>query len=80
MVKQITDNETYLLIKYIKSVLWRVGKRLSYMEDAGCLKFNSLILLMNWSPTRSIMWDTERLKTISFKIYYNSILDQLYKF
>jgi len=27
-----------LLIKYIKSVLWRVAKRLSYKEDARCLK------------------------------------------
>jgi len=27
-----------LLIKYIKSVLWRVVKRLSYVEDARCLK------------------------------------------
>jgi hypothetical protein len=27
-----------LLIKYIKSVLWRVAKRLSYMEDARFLK------------------------------------------
>jgi len=26
------------LIKYIKSVLWRVVKRLSYIEDARCLK------------------------------------------
>jgi len=31
-------NEIYLLIKYIKSVLWRVAKRLSYIEDARCLK------------------------------------------
>ena len=38
-VKQISDNEIYLLIKYIKSVLWRVVKRLSYIEDARCLKF-----------------------------------------
>ena len=38
-VKQITDNEIYLLIKYIKSVIWRVAKRLSYIEDARCLKF-----------------------------------------
>jgi len=29
-----------LLIKYIKSVLWRVVKRLSYIEDARCLKVN----------------------------------------
>jgi len=29
-----------LLIKYIKSLLWRVAKRLSYIEDARCLKVN----------------------------------------
>jgi len=38
MVKQISDNEIYLLIKYTKSVLWRVAKHLSYIEDAWCLK------------------------------------------
>ena len=38
MLKQISDNEIYLLIKHIKSVLWRVAKRLSYIEDAQCLK------------------------------------------
>jgi len=27
-----------LLIKYVKSVLWRATKRLSYIEDARCLK------------------------------------------
>jgi len=43
MVKQIPDNEIYLLIKYVKSVLWRVAKRLSYIEDARCLKVNSRI-------------------------------------
>jgi len=31
-----------LLIKYIKSVLWRVAKRLSYIEDAWCLKVKEL--------------------------------------
>ena len=30
-------NEIYLLIKYTKSVLWRVAKHLSYIEDALCL-------------------------------------------
>ena len=39
-VKQISDNEIYLLTKYIKSVPWRVAKRLSYIEDARCLKVN----------------------------------------
>jgi len=34
----MSDNEIYLLIKYIKSVLWRVANRLSYTEDARCLK------------------------------------------
>jgi len=38
MAKQISDNEICLLIKYIKSVLWRVAKHLSYKEDAQCLK------------------------------------------
>jgi len=40
MVKQISDNEIYLLIKYIKIVRWRVAKRLSYTEDTRCLKVN----------------------------------------
>ena len=31
-------NIRYLLIKYIKSVLWIVAKRLSFIEDARCLK------------------------------------------
>ena len=38
MVKQISDNEIYLLIKYIKSILWRVVNCLSYIEDAQCQK------------------------------------------
>jgi len=41
MAKQISDNEIYLLIKYIKSVFWRVVKCLSYIEDARCLKVNT---------------------------------------
>ena len=39
--KQISDNEIYLLIKYIKSVLWRVAKCLSYIQEARCLKVKS---------------------------------------
>jgi len=30
----------YMLIKHIKSVLWRVAICLSYIEDAWCLKVN----------------------------------------
>ena len=36
----MSGNEIYLLIKYIKSVLWGIAKRLSYIEDARCLKVN----------------------------------------
>ena len=36
----MSDNEIYLLIKYIKNVLWRVAKCLSYIEEAWCLKVN----------------------------------------
>jgi len=32
------------LIKYTKSVLWRVAKRLPYIEDARCLKVNHTFL------------------------------------
>jgi len=34
-----------LLIKYIKSVLWRVAKCLSYIEEARCLKVNLFVLV-----------------------------------
>ena len=44
-VKQISENEIYFLIKYIESVLWRAVKRLSYIEDARCLKGNQLTFL-----------------------------------
>ena len=41
-VKQVSDNEIYLLIKCIKNTLWRVAKCLSYIEEARCLKVNSI--------------------------------------
>ena len=54
-VKQISDNDIYLLIKYIKSVLRRVVKRLSYIEDARWLKINQpcrhLLNLSSYSVT-----------------------------
>ena len=52
-VKQISDNEIYLLIKYIKSVLWRVAKRLSYIEYARCLKFNRVTITPSSSLSSS---------------------------
>jgi len=45
MVKQISDNEIYLLIKYIKNVLWRAAKCLSYIEEARCLKVNRYMVM-----------------------------------
>ena len=42
-MKQISDNEIYLLINCLKSVLWRVAKRVSYIEDARRLKVNIFI-------------------------------------
>ena len=46
-VKQISDNEMYLLIKYIRSVLWREAKRLSCTEDAWCPKVISVCMNVN---------------------------------
>ena len=46
-IKKISDNEISLLIKYIKSVLWRVVKHLSYIEGARCLKVNILLTTDN---------------------------------
>ena len=47
-----------MLIKYIKSVLWRVGKCLSYIEEARCLKVKMLYLEIDdirWVGT-DVMW------------------------
>ena len=35
-----------MLIKYIKSVHWRVAKCLSYIEDARCLKVKELFVIL----------------------------------
>ena len=57
-VKQISDNEIYLLIKYIKSILWRVVKRLSYTEDARYLKVNLLLISSWWTSDLLQFLDT----------------------
>ena len=46
-VKEISDNEIYLLIKYIKSVPCRVAKRLSYIEEGRCLKVNKQLYVID---------------------------------
>ena len=43
-VKRISDNEIYLLIKYIKSVLWGVAKRLSYILGRTVPKGYTILL------------------------------------
>jgi len=51
--KQISDNEIYLLIVYIKSLLWRVAKRLSYIEEARCPKLKKQrekVLFPSYAP------------------------------
>ena len=53
-VKQISYNETYLLIKYIKSVLWIVAKRLSCIEDARCLKVKYKNKPVNLTPPKTV--------------------------
>jgi len=55
MVKQISDNEIYVLIKYIKSVLWRLAKRLSYIDEARCLKVKhwTQMVLLSQTSARS---------------------------
>ena len=43
----------YLLIKYTKGVLWRVVKRLSYIQDARCLKVKRKEKLIPLTRARS---------------------------
>jgi len=43
-----------LLIKYIKSVLWRVVKRLSYIRDARCLNVNTGVIYTVTNRTSNI--------------------------
>ena len=62
-VKQISDNEIYLLIKYIRNVFWRVAKRLSYIEDARCLNVK---LKVNKYPLNCLK---SRVVCFKFQIY-----------
>ena len=54
----MSDNEIYLLIKYIKSVLWRVEKRLSYTENLRCLEGKKWIVrTLSLEQKNTIMQD-----------------------
>ena len=69
-VKKISDNEIYFFIKYIKSVLWRVAKRLSYIEDARCLKVN----YREWANFTSIIsWNVQSSFTIHKYTYCTAL-------
>ena len=39
------NNQIYLLTKYIKRVLWGIAVRMSYIQDAWCLKVKVNCLL-----------------------------------
>jgi len=72
MVKQISDNEIYLLIKYIKSVLWGVAKRLSYIEDAWCLRIiaaleNIIVYFYHHVKTINTLCGTVLIRNIPIK-------------
>jgi hypothetical protein len=75
MVKKISDNEIYFLVKYIKSVLWRVAKLLSYIEDSQCLKFKSLSTLLGkdqiWQHFCSYDIKGQRRKGSRFLLKYS---------
>ena len=62
MFREISDNEIYLLIKYIKSVLWRVAKRVSYIDDERCLKVNTICT----SYSRCQVYCLTQMSAISF--------------
>ena len=82
-VKHISDNEIYLLIKYIKSVLCRVAKCLSYIEETRCLKVNyaihgaclRMVLLTDVYRNLTSLWIKPR--ECAFKQFKSRVLNVL---
>ena len=72
-MKQISDNEIYLLIKYTKSVLWRLAERLSYIEDARCLKVKQIGLEVH----SSYIWEEPYLLTYLPSPWSRVLLEKL---
>ena len=68
MVKQISDNEIYLLIKYIKSVLWRAAKRLSYIQEARCLKVIPEVCQATFEALKEVKYTGKQLCTFTQQI------------
>ena len=68
-----------MLIKYIKSVLWRVAKCLSYIEEARCLKvkiYRTIILpvVLYGCETWSLTFRAER----RLQVFENRVLRRLF--
>jgi len=66
----MSDNEIYLLIKYIKSVLWRVVKRLSYIEDAWYLKVNVRKSFLQHFSTKDILLHVVFIRLCSLPTFF----------
>ena len=65
----ISDNEIYLLIKYIKTVLWRIAKYLSYKEEARCVKVNRKLVVQTFALRVSDAYlDRYSITSINFPI------------
>ena len=73
------------MIKYIKSVLWRVAKRLSYTEEARCLKVNgrkvsekyeSQAQIPGTSAVRTLQADTVTVMHVMYACYQVSAAEQ----
>ena len=72
----------YLLIKYTKSILWRVAKRLSYTEDARCLKVNHLariyIMCLNTTKILDLTMVIVMMQFLVICTYFASNLSHFY--
>ena len=65
----ITDNEIYLLIKYIKTVFWRVAKYMSYIEEARCVRVNRKLIVQTFALRVSDAYlDRYSINSFSFPI------------
>ena len=66
-----SDNEIYFMIKYIKSVLWRVAKCLFYIEEARCLKVNAYLLISKCRTVlilQDFIFETFQIRTSIFLV------------
>ena len=64
-----------LLIKYIKSVLWRVAKCLFYIEEARCLKVNNII----FETGSGVLKKRKKGADDNLKFSYNTVDSQYFE-